>query len=62
MKRILKKLFTAMNWIVGIIFLVSASAVDEVSWFQIMVCALSLAYLGCALYISKNIDVLTKKG
>ena len=55
MKKIGKKLFTAMNWVMGMVFIVSASAVDEVSWFQIMVCALSLAYLGCALYISNTL-------
>lgn len=55
MKRLLKKIFTAMNWTMGTVFLLSASAVDEASWFQIMVCALSLAYLGCALYISNTL-------
>lgn len=55
MKKIGMKIFTAMNWVMGITFFVSASAVDDVSWFQIMVCALSLAYLGCALYISNTL-------
>lgn len=51
MKKIGMKIFTAMNWTVGIIFLVSACAVDSATWFPTIVCALSLAYLGCALYI-----------
>ena len=51
----LSKIFTAMNWIAGIIFLLSASAVDEVTWFQIGLCAVSGGYLCCAYYISEKI-------
>ena len=51
MKKIGMKIFKAMNWIMGVTFFVSACAVDAESWFPTIVCALSIAYLGCALYI-----------
>jgi hypothetical protein len=50
----LKKIFTVMNWIAGIIFLLSASAVDEATWFQIGLCAVSGGYLACAYLISEK--------
>ena len=56
MKRIGMKIFTAMNWIMGIIFLVTASAVEDVSWTQFMICVISGLYLGCALYISNKLE------
>ena len=49
----MKKIFKALNWIMGIIFLLSAGSVDEPSWFQVGVCAVSGAYIVCALYISE---------
>lgn len=55
MKKIGMKIFTAMNWIVGLVGLVSACAVDSASWFPTMVCALSIAYLGCALCLNDAI-------
>lgn len=56
LKKIGMKIFTAMNWTVGLIFLVSACAVDSESWMPTIVCACSLAYLGCGLYISNTIE------
>ena len=50
----LKKIFTALNWIMGIVFFVSASAVDEVTWFQVGLCAVSGGYLACAYIISEK--------
>lgn len=61
MKKLGMKIFTAMNWTVGIIFLVSACAVDSASWIPAMVCACSIAYLGCALYINEAIQVRRSK-
>lgn len=51
MKKIGMKIFKAMNCAMVIVFFVSACAVDSASWFPTIVCALSIAYLGCALYI-----------
>lgn len=51
MNKIGMKVFKAMNWVMFIVCLVSACAVDSAAWFPTIVCALSLAYLGCALYI-----------
>ena len=50
----MKKIFTALNWIMGIIFLLSASAVGEVTWFQVGLCAVSGGYLACAYLISEK--------
>lgn len=60
MKRIGIKIFTALNWLMGCVFFITASAVNDASWFQIKVCAISGLYLGCALYISNKIK--EKKG
>ena len=61
MRKLGMKIFTAMNWTAGIIFLVSACAVDSASWFPTMVCACSLAYLGCALYVWEAIQAKKSK-
>ena len=61
MKKLGMKIFTAMNWTVGIIFLVSACAVDSASWIPAMVCACSIAYLGCALYLYEAIQAKKSK-
>lgn len=53
----MKKLFVAMNWIAVITFLVSASSLDSASWIPSIICALSVAYLGCAVYIGEVIRV-----
>lgn len=55
MKKLGMKLFTATNWVMVIVCIVSACAVDSASWIPAIVCALSVAYLGCALYISEAI-------
>ena len=55
MRKIVMKIFTAMNWIVGLVGLVSVCFVDCVSWFPTMVCALSLVYLVFAMHISDAI-------
>ena len=49
------RLFKAFNWIVGIVFVLSAGAVKEVSWTQIIVCAISGLYLCCAMLISEKL-------
>lgn len=57
----MKKIFTALNWIMGIVFFISASAVDEVTWFQVGLCAVSGGYLACALYISEALKKRRKR-
>ena len=49
----MKKIFTALNWIAGIVFVLSGCAVEEATWTQIMVCGISGVYLCCAYYISE---------
>jgi hypothetical protein len=56
MKKIGMKIFNATNWIMAILFFVTASSGEDVSWYQIMVCALCLMYLCCALYISNALE------
>lgn len=55
MRKIVMKIFTAMNWIVGLVGLVSACAVDSASWFPTRVCALCLLYFIFAMHISDAI-------
>lgn len=57
MKKLGMKLFTAMNWVMVIVCIVSACAVDSASWIPAIVCAASFAYLGCALYLYEAIKV-----
>ena len=57
----LKKIFKALNWIMGIVFFVPASAVDEVTWFQVGLCAVSGGYLVCAYYISEALKKRRKR-
>lgn len=56
----MSKIFTALNWIMGIVFFLSASAVDEVSWTQILICAVSGGYLACAYLISEKKKALRR--
>lgn len=51
----MKKIFTFVNWIAGIAFFATASAVEDVSWTQIMICAICGGYLACAYYISEKL-------
>ena len=57
MRKIGMKIFKAMNWIAVIVAMVSACLVDSETWIPTMVCASSLAYLGCALYLYEAIKV-----
>lgn len=56
MKKLGMKLFKAMNWAMVIVCMASACLVDSASWIPTFVCAVSLAYLGCALYICEAIN------
>lgn len=57
MKKLGMKIFTVVNCVMGIVFIVSACAVDSESWGPAIVCAISAAYLGCALYLYEAIKV-----
>ena len=54
MKRKLgKKIFETFNVAVAMLFFIAASGVDCGSWYPTIICALCLAYGGCAVLISR---------
>ena len=52
----MKKIFTVMNWIMGMIAVVAVCAVDTESWFPLMVYVLCLVYFIIANYINEEMN------
>lgn len=44
MRKTCRKIYKAMNMTMGVLFIVSGSAVDSESWIPLMLCAISVAY------------------
>ena len=46
----------SITWIAGILFLLSACAIDSPSWIPTIVCVVSMAWLGVFAYANRDME------